>query len=70
MHWVFVTVLRLFSSCMERGLLFVAVHRLLVAVASPVQHTGSRLPQLQHTGSVVVALGLWHAGPVLAARRL
>ena len=29
-----------FSSCSERGLLFVAVHRLLIAVASPVVQHG------------------------------
>ena len=34
LHWVFVAVRRLFSSCGERGLLFVAVCRLLIAVAS------------------------------------
>ena len=34
LHWVFVAACGLFSSCSERGLLLVAVHRLLVAVAS------------------------------------
>ena len=33
LHWVFVAARRLFSSCSERGLLFVAVHGLLIAVA-------------------------------------
>ena len=33
LHWVFVAA-RAFSSCSERGLLFVAVCRLLTAVAS------------------------------------
>ena len=42
-----------FSSCGERGLLFVAVRGLLIAVASLVGSTGSR-----HVGSVVVAHGL------------
>ena len=32
--WVFVAARRAFSSCCERGLLFVAVHGLLIAVAS------------------------------------
>ena len=32
--WVFVAARRLFSSCGEQGLLFVAVRRLLIAVAS------------------------------------
>ena len=32
---------RAFSSCCEWGLLFIAVCRLLIAVASPVAHTGS-----------------------------
>ena len=44
---------RAFSSCGERGLLFVAVCRLLIAVASLVGSTGSR-----RAGSVVVAHGL------------
>ena len=33
---------RAFSSCVERGLLFVAVHGLLIAVASLLQSMGSR----------------------------
>ena len=50
-----------FSSCGEWGLLFVAVHGLLVAVASlAVVHglQALRLQQLQHAGSVGVAHGL------------
>ena len=43
----------LFSSCSERGLLFVAVRGLLIAVASLVAEHG-----LQSAGSVVVAHGL------------
>ena len=43
-----------FSSCSERGLLFVAVHRLLIAVASLVVEHGLQVPQ----ASVVVAQGL------------
>ena len=34
LHWVFVAAGGLFSSCGERGLLFIVVHRLLIAVAS------------------------------------
>ena len=34
LRWVFVAARGLFSSCGERGLLFVAVHGLLIAVAS------------------------------------
>ena len=30
LHWVFVAVRGLFSSCGKRGLLFVAVHRFLI----------------------------------------
>ena len=44
---------RAFSSCSERGLLFVVVRRLLIEVASLVWSTGSRF-----AGSVVVACGL------------
>ena len=50
-----------FSSCRERGLLFVAVHGLLIAVASLVAEHGLQacgLQQLWHMGSVVVAHGL------------
>ena len=38
--WVFVAVSGLFSSCGERGLLFFAVGRLLIAVASLVAEHG------------------------------
>ena len=38
--WVFVAACGLFSSCGERGLLFIAVHGLLVAVASLVAEHG------------------------------
>jgi len=34
LHWVFVAAHQLFFSCAERGLLFVAVLGLLIAVAS------------------------------------
>ena len=49
---------RAFSSCSELGLLFVAVHGLLTAVASLVaehRFQARGLQQLQHAGSVVVA---------------
>ena len=39
LHWVFVAAWA-FSSCGERGLLFVAVRRLLIAVASLVAEHG------------------------------
>ena len=39
-HWVFVAACGSFSSCGERGLLFVVVHRLLIAVASLVAEHG------------------------------
>ena len=38
--WVFVAAHGLFSSCSERGLLFIAVRRLLIAVASLVAEHG------------------------------
>ena len=38
LHWVFVAACGLFSSCGERGLFFLAVRRLLIAVASLVEH--------------------------------
>ena len=40
LHWVFVAVRGLFSSCSEWGLLFVAVRGLLIAVASLVPEHG------------------------------
>ena len=40
LHWVFVAVHGLFSSCGERGLLFIAVHGLLIPVASLVVEHG------------------------------
>ena len=52
---------RAFSSCGERGLLFIAVHRLLIAVASLVGSMGSRRMGFSSCGtwaSVVVARGL------------
>ena len=39
LHWVFVAAHGLFSSCSERGLLFLVVHR-LIAVASLVAENG------------------------------
>ena len=38
LSWVFVAVCGLFSSCGKQGLLFIAVRRLLIAVASLVEH--------------------------------
>ena len=38
--WVFVAVLRLFSSCGEQSLLFIGVRGLLIAVASLVAEHG------------------------------
>ena len=38
--WVFIAACGLFSSCGEQGLLFVAVRRLLIAVASLVAEHG------------------------------
>ena len=40
LRWVFVAAHGLFSSCGERGLLFIAVHGLLIAVASLVAEHG------------------------------
>ena len=40
LHWVFVVAHRLFSSCGERGLLFITVLGLLTAVASLVAEYG------------------------------
>ena len=40
LRWVSVAAHGLFSSCSERGLLFVVVRGLLVAVASPVVEHG------------------------------
>ena len=40
LHWVFVAACGLFSSCGERGLLFVAVRGLPIAVASLVAEHG------------------------------
>ena len=53
--------MRAFSSCGERGLLFLAVRGLLIAVASPAVEHGLQahgLQQLWHVGSAVVARGL------------
>ena len=61
------------SSCGERGLLFVAVHRLLIAVTSLVVEHGLQargLQQLWHVGSVVVAHRLQSIGSVIVAHGL
>ena len=62
-----------FSSCGERGLLFIAVHRLLIAVASPVaEHRlqAHGLQQLWHVDSVVVVHGLQSSGSVVVTHGL
>ena len=43
--------MRAFCSCGERGLLFVAVHGLLIAVASVIAGTGSRCAGLSSCGT-------------------
>ena len=63
LHWVFVA----FSSCCERGLLFVAVRGLLIAVASLVMEHGLQahgLQQLWLAGSRAQAQQLWCTGLV------
>ena len=45
--WVFGAARGLFSSCGERGLLFIAVHGLLIAVASLVAEHGLQACGLQ-----------------------
>ena len=62
-----------FSSCGEWGLLFVAVRRHLITVASLVVEHGlqaRRLQQLWRTGSVVVAHRLQSTGSVVVAHGL
>ena len=62
-----------FSSCGERGLLFIVVRGLLIVVASLVaEHRlqACRLQQLWHAGSVVVARGLWSAGSAVVVHEL
>ena len=52
---------------------FVAVHGLLIAVACLIAEHGlqvHRLQQLWHTGSVVVACGLWSAGSAVVVHWL
>ena len=65
LHWVFIAVHGLFSSCGEQGLLFVAVCGLLIAVAS---RCGARA--LGAWASVVVACGLSSCGSQALERRL
>ena len=70
LRWIFLAVQ---GSCGERGLLFVAVRRLLIAMASLVAEHGlwvRGLQQLWHVGSVVVAHGLQSAGSVVVAHGL
>ena len=64
---------RAFSSCGQRGLLFIAVCGPLIAVASVVAEHGLQvrgLQQLCHVGSVVVARGLQSADSVVVAHGL
>ena len=59
--WLRGVFFRAFSSCGERGLLFLVVHRILIAAAPLVAKH-----RLQGTGSLVAALGLsclWHVEP-------
>ena len=62
-----------FSSCGKLGLLFVAVHGLLIAVASLVaEHRLSLhgLHQLRHAGSTAQGLQqLWHSSSVVRAQK-
>ena len=67
LHWVFVAVRGAFSSCSERGLLFVALRRLLIAVASLV---ACRAQALGARASVVVACGLNSCGSRALERSL
>ena len=65
--------MRVFSSCSKRGLLFLAVRGLLIAVASlVVEHRlqARGLQQLWHVGSVVVVRRLQSAGSVVVAHGL
>ena len=57
LHWVFVAA-RAFSSCGERGLLFIAVRRLLIAVASLVAGTALGSRALEHRLSSCGGTGL------------
>ena len=62
-----------FSSCSERGLLFIVVRGLLILVASlAAEHRLQvhRLQQLWHVGSVVVAHRLQSTGSVVVAHGL
>ena len=49
----------------EQGLLFIAVHRLLIAVASPVAEYSLKGAR----ASVVVACGLWSTGSIVVVHR-
>ena len=71
MPWVFLAAWA-FPSCDNRGLLFVAVHRFLTAVAFHVEHglQAFRLPWSQLAGSVVVARGLERVDSVVVAHGL
>ena len=63
--WGLCCCARAFSSCVEQGLLFVAVHRLLIAVASHAAEHGlqvCRLQQMWCVVSVVMVYGLSSCG--------
>ena len=74
LHWVFVAVRGLFSSCGERGLLFIAVRGFLIRWLLLLHSTGSRrvgfsscgiqTQQLWLMGSRVQAQQLWCTGLV------
>ena len=49
-----------FSSCGEQGLLFLAIHGVLIAVASHVSE--HRRQELRHMGSAVAACEPWSSG--------
>ena len=71
--FVFHCCMQAFSSCRERGLLFVTVRGLLIVVVSlVVEHwlQAHGLQQLWHTGSVVAAHGLQSAGSAVVVHRL
>ena len=66
--WVFVAVRRLFSSCGERGLLFVVVPGLLIGCLLLLQSMGSRHMGFSSCG--IRAQQLWIAGSRAQAQQL
>ena len=66
-------VRRLFSSCREQGLLFIAVHGLLIVVASLVaEHEcqGAQVQQLGPVGSIIAVPSLYSIDSIVTAQRL